>query len=221
MEKTDKILMLESDKGFGTLLQEMFAKNGFAVDLCLDEETALSYCQHALYNLYISSEANFIHERRLLGDNTIALLYANSAKTEDIVAGYNLGCDEYITKPCPSDVLICKVNSWLNKLNVLTSVQPTKFTIGKYSFDPIAQILVLGEETFHLSTKEADLLKVLVMNLNQVVERNSILIRVWQTDNYFSSKSLSVYINHLRNKLAGDPSIKIINTHGRGYKLTC
>ena len=60
MEKTDKILMLESDKGFGTLLQEMFAKNGFAVDLCLDEETALSYCQHALYNLYISSEVNFI-----------------------------------------------------------------------------------------------------------------------------------------------------------------
>lgn len=220
MDRQEKILLLEEDKGFGTLLQEMLVGNGFVVELCLDEESALAACKQTLYNMYIVCNGNFIRERRIMGDNTIALLYSDKAKTEDIVNGYAVGCDEYVTKPCVSDVLVCKIKSWLNKAQVLTNQQPNVFKIGKYIFDPVAQILMLDDVVTHLSTKESDLLRVLVTNLNQVVERNNILIRVWKTDNYFSSRSLSVYVNHLRNKLMGDEAIKILNTHGRGYKLT-
>jgi DNA-binding response OmpR family regulator len=93
------------------------------------------------------------------------------------------------------------------------------FTLGKYSFDTRKQILSDGEETVKLTTKESDLLKLLCQNANKVLERNYALKSIWIDDNYFNARSMDVYITKLRKHLKDEPSVEIINVHGKGYKL--
>jgi DNA-binding response OmpR family regulator len=91
--------------------------------------------------------------------------------------------------------------------------------VGGYSFDPLKQMLAFGDLTIKLTTKESELLELLCRHGNEILERNYALKTIWIDDNYFNARSMDVYITRLRKYLKKDPSVKILNVHGRGYKL--
>jgi DNA-binding response OmpR family regulator len=134
---------------------------------------------------------------------------------EDIIKGYNLGCDDYVTKPYSMDILICKIEAVLRRYHASDNVNEMEFDLNGLHFDAVRQ--TLGE--VRLSSRENELLLTLCQNMGKMVERSRILTSLWGEDTYFNSRSLSVYINHLRNYIGKDSSVKILSVHGKGYKL--
>ena len=148
----------------------------------------------------------------------IIFLTAKSMK-EDTLKGFEIGADDYITKPFNMEELIARINAVLKRTSNKNENYYDDVQIGKFVFNPKMQLLKLGEDSVHLTTKEADLLKLLCKNQDEILERNHALKAVWGDDNYFNGRSMDVYIAKLRKYLKGDPSVKIINVHGRGFKL--
>ena len=138
---------------------------------------------------------------------------------EDTLKGFEIGADDYITKPFNMEELIARINAVLKRTSNKKENYYDDVQIGKFVFNPKMQLLKLGEDSVHLTTKEADLLKLLCKNQDEILERNHALKAVWGDDNYFNGRSMDVYIAKLRKYLKGDPSVKIINVHGRGFKL--
>tara|TARA_B100000683_G_scaffold247540_1_gene260060 strand:+ start:31 stop:459 length:429 start_codon:yes stop_codon:yes gene_type:complete len=138
---------------------------------------------------------------------------------EDTLKGFEIGADDYITKPFNMEELIARINAVLKRTSDKNENYYDDVQIGKFVFNPKMQLLKLGEDSVHLTTKEADLLKLLCKNQDEILERNHALKAVWGDDNYFNGRSMDVYIAKLRKYLKGDPSVKIINVHGRGFKL--
>ena len=148
----------------------------------------------------------------------IIFLTAKSMK-EDTLKGFEIGADDYITKPFNMEELIARINAVLKRTSNKNENYYDDVQIGNFVFNPKMQLLKLGEDSVHLTTKEADLLKLLCKNQDEILERNHALKAVWGDDNYFNGRSMDVYIAKLRKYLKGDPSVKIINVHGRGFKL--
>jgi DNA-binding response OmpR family regulator len=148
----------------------------------------------------------------------IIFLTAKSMK-EDTLKGFEIGADDYITKPFNMEELIARINAVLKRTSNKNENYYDDVQIGKFVFNPKMQLLKLGADSVHLTTKEADLLKLLCKNQDEILERNHALKAVWGDDNYFNGRSMDVYIAKLRKYLKGDPSVKIINVHGRGFKL--
>jgi DNA-binding response OmpR family regulator len=140
-----------------------------------------------------------------------------SAKTDrdDIIRAYELGCDDYVTKPFSMDILICKIEAIMRRSRKYMESNQSEWLLGNLLYDSVRQ--QLGDQ--HLSTRENELLKMLCQNMNNLVDRNRILMSIWGEDTYFNARSLSVYINHLRNYLGNDNPMRIMSVHGKGYKL--
>ena len=154
-------------------------------------------------------------------NSTIPFIFltAKSLK-DDVIEGFTIGADDYMTKPFSMEELIFRIKAILRRTSS-NNVSETneKFTIGDYEFDSQKQILKYGDKEQKLTTKESDLLKLLCNNMNNVLERNFALKTIWLEDSYFNARSMDVYITKLRKYLKGDPSIQILNIHGKGYKL--
>ena len=142
------------------------------------------------------------------------LILSERKATEDIVKAYHLGCDDYMIKPCPMDILLCKMHAVLRRCQLGKKNNEVEFDIDGVHFDSIRQML--GD--VHLPSRESDLLLILCRNMNQTVDRNLILRQLWHKESYFASRSLSVYINHLRKHLSGT-NMQIIGVHRKGYRL--
>ena len=140
-----------------------------------------------------------------------------SAKTDrdDIIRAYEFGCDDYVTKPFSMDILICKIDALIRRCRVYVESEQTEWQLGDFVFDSVRQ--QLGDK--HLSSRENDLLRMLCQNMNNLVDRNRILMSIWGEDTYFNARSLSVYVNHLRKYLGETSPIRIMSVHGKGYKL--
>lgn len=219
MDSKGNILLLANDASFGNLLQEVLTGKGYQIDYCSDNDQAASLCSRNTYGLYIADDAKFVREARMSGDRSIILLLGEKNNADAIVAGYQAGCDEYIAMPCPTTVLECKIESWLRRNTIVADFYPEILHIGEYDFNSRTQILTHGGEEVHLSSKESATIYLLALNMGRVVERSYILRKVWAVDNRFTDRSLSVYINHLRNKFSDDKRIRIISIHGKGYKM--
>ena len=154
----------------------------------------------------------------------IPLIFA-TAKTmiEDKTEAFTLGGDDYITKPFRIEELLLRINALLKRVyehkNEETSAQQSSFQIGDFVFDVAAQQITYKENTQRLSTKEAELLKLLCQKQNQVLTREEALLAIWHDDNYFNGRSMDVFLSKLRKYLKADPKVEIMNVHGRGYKL--
>jgi DNA-binding response OmpR family regulator len=149
----------------------------------------------------------------------IIFLTAKNQK-EDIIEGFKTGADDYITKPFSMEELLYRIEAILRRTTGPAVTRNNEFfTIGGYSFDPLKQMLVYGGLTIKLTTKESELLELLCRHGNEILERNYALKTIWIDDNYFNARSMDVYITRLRKYLKKDPSVKILNVHGRGYKL--
>src|SRR5690606_16760726 len=136
---------------------------------------------------------------------------------------YNLGGDDYITKPFRIEELLLRINALLRRVNGQdkgeTAELPTKFDIGDYHFDYTAQLIARGNDQQKVSTKEAELLRLLCLKKNEVLTREEALLSIWHDDNYFNGRSMDVFLSKLRKYLKEDPKVEIINVHGKGYKL--
>jgi DNA-binding response OmpR family regulator len=137
-----------------------------------------------------------------------------------VLTGFKIGADDYITKPFNMEELLLRIEAVLRRSGAMEIESVSIYKLGKYSFDCNKQQLQFeNDEPEKLTTKENDLLRLLCVNINKVLERNYALKQIWDDDNYFNARSMDVYITKLRKKLSNDPTIEILNIHGKGYKL--
>ena len=153
--------------------------------------------------------------------NTEVPIIFLTAKTlkEDVVEGFKIGADDYMTKPFSMEELLFRIEAVLRRTKGNINQEQTTYQLGKYVFEANKQNLIFDNKTSKLTTKESDLLLLLCQNINSVLDRNYALKKIWLDDTYFNARSMDVYITKLRKLLKEDPTIEIINVHGKGFKL--
>ncbi|MDE6549445.1 MAG: response regulator transcription factor [Muribaculaceae bacterium] len=226
MEEKIKILLCEDDENLGMLLREFLQAKGFNADLFPDGEKGYKAFLKGKYDLCVldvmmpkKDGFTLAQEiRNVNGEVPIIFLTAKNLK-DDVLEGFKIGADDYITKPFSMEELVVRIDAILRRVKGKKDREVTLFRIGKFTFDTQKQVLVSGDSTQKLTTKESELLALLCSHVNDILERNYALKTIWVDDNYFNARSMDVYITKLRKLLKGDPSIEIINIHGKGYKL--
>ncbi|MDR0982975.1 MAG: response regulator transcription factor [Culturomica sp.] len=228
MEDKIKILLAEDDTNLGMLLNEYLNAKGFLSTLCEDGEIALETFLNkpfdlCIFDVMMPKKDGFTlakDVRKINSEIPIIFLTAKNMK-EDVLAGFKLGADDYMTKPFSMEELMLRIEAVLRRSTGLKPEDEQEiYKIGKLTFNAKKQTLFDGEEEEKLTTKESELLRLLCINVNKVLERNYALKHIWSDDNYFNARSMDVYITKLRKILKKDPSVAIINIHGKGYKLT-
>lgn len=226
-ETTMKILLAEDDPNLSTLLEEYLNLKGFDVTLSLDGDDAFNSFQSGTFDLCLldvmmPKKDGFTLARDIRKHNPdipIIFLTAKSMK-EDKIEGFNLGADDYITKPFSMEELLARINAVLRRVNSQNSFEPSTYEFGNFFLDYDHQLLKIDDQTINLTTKESELLKLLCVYMNKVLERDVALNKIWGNDSYFTARSMDVFITKLRKYLKADPRVQIINIHGTGYKLT-
>ncbi|GIV41381.1 MAG: DNA-binding response regulator [Vicingaceae bacterium] len=222
------ILLVEDDTNLGFVISDNLKKHGYDVKLAIDGIDGLNRFNESRPDLCILdvmlpkkdgySLAKDI--RKISPDVPIIFLTAKS-QTQDKLEGFNAGADDYITKPFDFDELLLRIEAILKRTldkNGLT--KKDIFKIGDYTFDFKNQLLTYKDGTEqHLTKKEADLLRLLVININNVAERDLLLESVWGKNDYFTGRSMDVFISKIRKYLSKDPRVELINVHGVGFKL--
>ena len=225
MSKT-RILLAEDDPNLGMLLKEYLQARGYEADLYEDGEKAFQGFNKYQYHICIldvmmpvKDGFTLAEDIRLINtDIPIVFLTAKSLK-QDVLEGFKIGADDYLTKPFSMEELLLRIEAILRRSGMLKESNQTEFKIGEYLFDSMKQHLVFENQTIKLTTKESELLRLLCISSNKVLDRNYALTTIWQDDSYYNARSMDVYITKLRKKLGKDPSIEIINVHGKGFKL--
>lgn len=225
-EERISILLCEDDLNFGMLLSDFLRSSGYDVDLAQDGDDGWVKFTHSKYDLCIfdvmmplKSGFELTADIRSTGSDVPVIFLSARTSKEDVLEGYKVGGDDYVTKPCSMEILIYKIESIMRRIRKRELEEKTVFRLGKFTFDTTRQTLTDGNESKRLSSRENELLLLLARNANRLVERSYILKTVWLSDTYFSCRSLSVYINHLRKLLAADTDVKIMSVHGKGYKI--
>ncbi|MBK8192294.1 MAG: response regulator transcription factor [Lewinellaceae bacterium] len=229
-----KILLVEDDQNFGDVLRSYLEMHDYVVTLATDGMLGLEAFRKDQFDLCILDVmmprkdgftlAKEIRER----DQEIPLIFL-TAKTmkEDVLQGFKIGADDYISKPFNSEELLLRIQAVLKRVNKAADPRDDQreFIIGKYHFNYPLRILTLNdspeedETQWKLSPKEAELLKMFCKYLNDVTPRSEALTKIWHDDNYFTARSMDVFVTKLRKYLAKDPAIEIVNIHGNGFQL--
>jgi two-component system OmpR family response regulator len=219
-----KLLLVEDEKNFASVLKDYLKMNGFDVVLCENGEIGLSVFKSETFDLCIidvmmpkKDGFSLATEIKDL-DPAVPIIFL-TAKTlrEDIIRGYRIGAVDYITKPFDSEVLLYKIKAILARNSKTTSVE--EFEIGSFLFNSKLRVLKQDSKETKLSPKEAALLKMLCEFKNDVMPREKALKEIWKDETYFTGRSMDVYIVKLRKFLASDGKIEINNLHGNGYSL--
>ena len=224
MDIKANIFYVEDDETLGFVTKDNLELSGFGVEHFTDGKKAIDNFNVAKYDLCLLDVMlpgidGFEIARRIRKISMqipILFLTAKSMK-EDRIEGLLLGGDDYITKPFSIEELILKVNVFLRRKEIVSGVEKTEFAVGDYVLDYKNLKLIKEDEAKSLTLKEAELLKYLIKNKNEIVKRSEILIAVWGKDDYFLGRSLDVFISRLRKYLKSDPKIEISNRHGVGF----
>jgi DNA-binding response OmpR family regulator len=224
-----KILLAEDDPNLGQLLQEYLTLKGYEADLAPNGDEALNWFVKNAYDLCIfdvmmPKKDGFTLAKEVRSANKevpIIFLTAKSMK-EDTLQGFRVGGDDYLTKPFSMEELLARMEAVLRRSQKTengTQKAVTNFTVGAYQFDSERQTLTNGVESFKLTSRESELLKLFCQHLNQPISRSFALKAIWGDDSYFNARSMDVYLSKLRKYLRHDPNIQIINLHGEGFKM--
>ena len=228
MEKKARLLYVEDDTTLSFVTKDNLELRGYDVDFCEDGVKALQMIIDKDYDLCIldvmlpkmDGFTLAVKIREKNSEIPILLLTARTAM-EDRIYGLQLGADDYITKPFSIEELVLKIEVFLKRSKIVSKndSHPALLTFGSFTFDPANQQLSCGTKNHSLTYRESELLKLLTDRKGQIVKREDILLKVWDNDQYFSSRSLDVFISRLRKLLKSDPSIRIENIHNVGYRL--
>jgi DNA-binding response OmpR family regulator len=228
---TKRILLVEDDPNLGLLLQDYLQLKGkFDVVLAVDGDEGLRAFNKQDFDLCILDVMMPKKDGFTLGkeirkiNQDIPIIFATAkAMMEDKASAYDLGGDDYITKPFRIEELLLRINALLKRVAVKDSADQvpdqTHFSIGDYEFDYTTQMILFKGTQQKLSTKEAELLRLLCLKKNTVLTREEALLSIWHDDNYFNGRSMDVFLSKLRKYLKQDPNVEILNVHGKGYKL--
>lgn len=220
------ILLAEDDLNLGFLLVEFLESHGIQVKLYRDGYSAFTGFRNGSFNfcifdLMLPKMDGFNLAKKIKAINPkipVVFLTARSMK-EDKLKGYNLGADDYITKPFDEDELLCRIIAIANRIDLGNAGVKNVFDIGKYKFDFDNQGLVYNSMTRRLTVREAEVLRKLCLSKNNIVRREQLLMTIWGENDYFAGRSLDVFISKLRKCFADDPSIRIENIPKVGYIL--
>lgn len=222
MAKATRILLIEDDINLNSVLADYLRNCGYAVETAADGQEGWEMISSRHYDIVLTdivmpNKTGFELLKLVRDCNNQVPVIVLSAKSdkEDILRAYRLGCDDYMTKPFSMDILISKIEAVLRRYRAGRKDDVVEFDLGDVHFDGVRQ--TLGSK--HLSSRENELLLMLCQNMNTLVERSRLLMSLWGSDTYFSSRSLSVYINHLRNYFGEESPVRIMSVHGKGYKL--
>jgi two-component system OmpR family response regulator len=224
-----KILLVEDDQNFGAILKDYLMLNDFDVTLAKNGMEGFEKFKKDTYDLCILDVmmpykdgytlAKEIREKNK--DVPIIFLTAKSMK-EDVLKGYKVGADDYLNKPFDSEVFLMKIKAIIQRKATDTKHDHVKFEfqVGKFHLNSKLRFLTYeNEEPIKLSPKENELLKMLVLHENDLMPRELALTKIWRDDNYFTSRSMDVYIAKLRKYLKRDEDVEILNIHGEGFRL--
>ena len=222
-----KILLCEDDTNLGMVLKNYLELNEYDVTLERDGRLGLAAFQRekfdiCLLDVMMPNMDGFTVAEEIRDINPDVPLFFLSAKTmkDDIIQGYKLGADDYITKPFDSDVLLHKIKAILKRNEEMHKDEiNAEFDLGKYHFNPRLRELVVNGKTQTLSPKENELLKMLSEYKNDLLPREAALKKIWGSDTYFNGRSMDVYIAKLRKYLKEDEKLEIVNIHGNGFRL--
>jgi len=224
-----RILLVEDDPNFGTVLKDYLMLNDYSVTLAKDGLEGLIMFKNDDFDLCILDvmmprKDGFSLAKDIRSTNTEVPIVFLTAKTmkEDVLKGYEAGADDYLNKPFDSEVLLHKIKAILQRkaIDVNADDEKHEFQIGKFFLNSKLRHLSFdGGEIRKLSPKENKLLKMLATHLNDLMPRELALTKIWRDDNYFTSRSMDVYIAKLRKYLKPDINVEIINIHGEGFRL--
>lgn len=223
-----KILLAEDDTNLGLILNSYLLAKGYIVELTRNGNEALKRFMGGkgydlcLIDIMMPEKDGFTLAREIktIQPNMPLIFITAKSMQEDILKGFELGADDYITKPFSMEVLVARINAIINRSQAIGAKDPSQLSkIGLLSFDHARQEIISGDVIIKLTAREADLLKLLHQNANQITDRKTALEIIWGSDSYFNARSMDVYITKLRKFLKADPSVELMNVHGKGYKL--
>lgn len=220
------IFLVEDDLSFGAVLKSYLEINDFEVDWVDDGQHALNQFKKTGFDLcmldvMLPNVDGFTigaEIRKINPDIPILFLTAKNLR-DDVLKGYRIGADDYITKPFDTEVLIFKLKAILKRQSGTQPKDSDFYQIGSYFFDFRLRTIDRGTTKQRLSPKEAELLKMLCDNQNELLPRETALLKIWGDDGYFTARSMDVYLTKLRKLFAEDPSVEIRNIHGSGFML--
>lgn len=224
-----KILLAEDDINLGNLLKNYLTAKEYATTLCVNGNQALEAFASGAFGLCIldimmpeMDGLTLSKEIRLMQTEIPIIFLTARNQPEDVIEGFRSGADDYITKPFSMEELIYRIEAILRRTAAIAGNKKDGIhVIGTYMFDPKKQLLMHEGNQLKLTTKESELLDLLCRRGAEILERNFALKTIWINDNYFNARSMDVYITRLRKYLHMDPIVKILNIHGKGYKLIC
>lgn len=227
MEKQTHILLAEDDINLGQLLQTFLKSKGFNVSLAQNGKIAFEKFNQAQFDFCIFDVMmpemdgfTLASEIREIDKHTPILFLTAKSMKEDKLQGFTLGADDYLTKPFAMEELLARITAILRRTEATNENNPAEeLAVGKLKYEPEFRLIHLKEGVKKLTTKENQLLQLLVKNQNEILDRNATLRAIWGDDNYFNGRSMDVYIAKLRKTLKEDPNIEIMNVHGKGFKL--
>ncbi|MBK6947497.1 MAG: response regulator transcription factor [Haliscomenobacter sp.] len=227
-----RILLVEDDQNFGDVLRSYLEMHDYAVTLAKDGLEGLDNYRKGNFDLCIFDVMmpkmdGFMLAKEIRtqdGDMPIIFLTAKAMK-EDVLEGFRIGADDYITKPFLSEELLARIQAILKRSQKAEVREEEKeFIIGKYHFNFPLRILTFDpggnyEAKSKLSPKEAQLLRLFALHMNDILPRSEALTKIWSEDNYFTARSMDVFVTKLRKYLSLDENIEIVNIHGNGFQL--
>ncbi|MFN5983585.1 MAG: response regulator transcription factor [Fluviicola sp.] len=226
MNKVKKILLAEDDENLGMLLQTFLKSKGFKVDLARNgkfafEKFTSDQFDFCIFDVMMPEMDGFTlaKEVRATDPNIPILFLTAKSLTEDKLEGFAAGADDYLTKPFKMEELLARITAIMRRSGMNENEEDEQLEVGNFKYDSVNRHLIGGAEEKKLTTKEGQLLHLLIKNKNGILDRNAALRAIWGDDNYFNGRSMDVYIAKLRKHLKEDERIEILNIHGKGFKL--
>ena len=228
MKEKGLLLLVEDDENLGFVVQDALQRKGYKVHLCRDGKEGLRYINEHPYDLCIldvmlpnKDGFSLAEDIRTVNAQVPIVFLTAKSMTEDRIAGFKAGGDDYMTKPFSHEELLLRIEAILRRTRGQGEDERNRqsFELGDYTFDHRNLMLSHPEEERKLTRKEAEVLRLLCMHRDQVLTRELVLNMVWGDDTYFLGRSLDVFISRLRKYLKRDDRVQITNVHGVGFKL--
>lgn len=226
MDENLKILLCEDDENLGMLLREYLQAKGYNAELCPDGDAGYKAFIKNKYDICVfdvmmpkKDGFSLCKDIKQINPEIPVVFLTAKALKEDVIDGFKLGADDYITKPFSMEELTYRIDAIMHRVQGKKKNDEVIVTLGKFTFDRNKQILAIGDDKRKLTTKESELLNILYEHVNDVLPRELALNKIWEDDNRVYARSMDVYITKLRKYLKADPDVEILNVHGEGYKL--